>query len=115
MELCQMTLKEALNKINRELNQNFEKGVTLIGAYLASQLFREILGVNYLHSQSPPIIHRDLKLTNILLTNGKNGNFIKICDFGLATIYSINNDDKTDVENFDINYIHTSALATYMY
>lgn len=36
-------------------------------------------GVKYLHDKS--IIHRDLKLGNILLTSD---HIIKICDFGLA-------------------------------
>jgi len=43
-----------------------------------------VRGVHYLHSQKPPIIHRDLKLRNVLFHNGSNGNFLKICDFGLA-------------------------------
>jgi serine/threonine protein kinase len=36
-------------------------------------------GIKYLHDKS--IIHRDLKLGNILLTGE---HVIKICDFGLA-------------------------------
>ena len=36
-------------------------------------------GVNFLHSKN--IMHRDLKLSNILLTDNDK---IKICDFGLA-------------------------------
>ncbi|KAF6153676.1 hypothetical protein GIB67_000909 [Kingdonia uniflora] len=46
---------------------------------------RQILqGLNYLHSQNPPILHRDLKCDNIFV----NGNYgeIKIGDLGLATI-----------------------------
>ncbi|KAI8841974.1 kinase-like domain-containing protein, partial [Chytriomyces cf. hyalinus JEL632] len=44
---------------------------------------RQILhGLNYLHSRSPPIIHRDLKCENIFM-NGYNGQ-AKIGDLGLA-------------------------------
>lgn len=38
--------------------------------------------VEYMHTQKPPIIHRDLKLENLLF----NDNFIlKLCDFGSAS------------------------------
>ncbi|CAI9769596.1 unnamed protein product [Fraxinus pennsylvanica] len=46
---------------------------------------RQILqGLAYLHSQNPPVIHRDLKCDNILV-NGNRGE-VKIGDLGLATI-----------------------------
>ena len=36
-----------------------------------------------LHGSHPSIIHRDLKLENILVNSSRNG--IKLCDFGSAT------------------------------
>ncbi|XP_020245961.1 probable serine/threonine-protein kinase WNK7 [Asparagus officinalis] len=46
---------------------------------------RQILtGLNYLHSQKPPVIHRDLKCDNIFI-NGNHGE-VKIGDLGLATV-----------------------------
>ena len=41
-------------------------------------------GLDYLHSQSPPIIHRDLKCDNIFI-NGNQGD-VKLGDFGLSTL-----------------------------
>ncbi|KAL7718421.1 Protein kinase domain-containing protein [Entamoeba marina] len=49
-------------------------------------------GMHYLHSRSPPILHRDLKSLNVLVTSEeieKNGKTVeverlKICDFGLS-------------------------------
>lgn len=41
-------------------------------------------GLKYLHSNNPPIIHRDLKCDNIFV-NGHMGQ-LKIGDLGLATI-----------------------------
>eukprot|EP01091_Cochliopodium_minus_P010204 TRINITY_DN2661_c0_g1_i1.p1 TRINITY_DN2661_c0_g1~~TRINITY_DN2661_c0_g1_i1.p1 ORF type:complete len:846 (-),score=182.26 TRINITY_DN2661_c0_g1_i1:4-2256(-) len=38
-------------------------------------------GMNYLHSQKPAIVHRDLKSLNLLIDKEEN---CKICDFGLS-------------------------------
>lgn len=43
-----------------------------------------LLGLQYLHSRDPPILHRDLKCDNIFVT-GHTG-AVKIGDLGLATI-----------------------------
>lgn len=46
---------------------------------------RQILqGLDYLHNQKPPVIHRDLKCDNVFV-NGNQGE-VKIGDLGLATI-----------------------------
>jgi WNK lysine deficient protein kinase len=46
---------------------------------------RQILkGLAFLHSRTPPIIHRDLKCDNIFI-NGTTG-LVKIGDLGLATL-----------------------------
>jgi len=45
-------------------------------------------GVAYLHSQRPPLIHRDLKSPNLLLVN--EGRTLKICDFGTACDKRVN-------------------------
>jgi serine/threonine-protein kinase len=68
------------------------------------QLFIKLFEcLNYLHKRNPPIIHRDLKPDNILISDGMNGRFIKLCDFGLATIHNSNNE------------WHTQGLGTHKY
>lgn len=39
--------------------------------------------VSHMHSQTPEIIHRDLKIENLLISSDGS---IKLCDFGSATI-----------------------------
>jgi eukaryotic-like serine/threonine-protein kinase len=41
-------------------------------------------GLAVAHAQSPPIVHRDIKPQNILITYGDHGICAKIADFGLA-------------------------------
>jgi serine/threonine protein kinase len=49
-------------------------------------------GMEYLHSRSPPIIHRDLKTANILLNDL---NEAKISDFGISKVLSNLNTTQT--------------------
>ncbi|CAG2162176.1 unnamed protein product [Oppiella nova] len=65
--------------------------------YISCHIFKEILEcVQYLHELNPPVIHRDLKPDNILISSQlRNGRFIKICDFGLATLHSSSSSSHT--------------------
>ena len=46
-----------------------------------------VRGMNYLHQQQPPIIHRDLKSHNLLVDRHWQ---VKVCDFGLSRITAQN-------------------------
>ena len=72
MELCEEgTLLDFIN--------NHEGNISEVEALL---IFNQILlGVNAMHSQNPPIAHRDLKIENIL----KKKKSYKLCDFGSAS------------------------------
>jgi serine/threonine protein kinase len=61
-------------------------------------------GMRYLHSRSPPILHRDLKTPNVMVChdfmNPKASVIAKIADFGLSEkLYVANVIDGTDVAN----------------
>jgi serine/threonine protein kinase len=87
MELCFKTLKDIIHMLNEDLSDQRSNIMTTIGYFISSELLAEILeGVYYLHRQRPPIIHRNLKPTNILISESKNGKFVKIAGFGLAKI-----------------------------
>jgi serine/threonine protein kinase len=100
MELCFSTLRNIIKKVYQDRSNRMEQ----VNYFISSELLIEILeSVNYLHKQNPQIIHRDLKPANILLTKGTNGRFIKIADFGLATLHEF--DEQS----------HTSASGTPKY
>eukprot|EP01024_Parvocaulis_polyphysoides_P047334 TRINITY_DN4487_c2_g1_i2.p1 TRINITY_DN4487_c2_g1~~TRINITY_DN4487_c2_g1_i2.p1 ORF type:complete len:360 (-),score=82.51 TRINITY_DN4487_c2_g1_i2:358-1437(-) len=53
----------------------------------AAMLIKQILeGVKYLHS--PGIVHRDLKLENMIMLNEEEDSPVKIADFGLSKFFS---------------------------
>ncbi len=66
------------------------------------QWFRELCGVlNYLHSQQPPIIYRDMKPSNIML---QPDGTLKLIDFGIAREYK-------EESNADTTYVGTKGYA----
>ena len=84
MELCEQNLQTIIKLINDSFNDRFK----VIKFFIRTQLFKKIIEcLNYLHSLNPPIIHRDLKPQNILVTDATNGNFLKLCDFGLSKVF----------------------------
>jgi alpha-tubulin suppressor-like RCC1 family protein len=115
MELCSDTLKQTLFRIKEESNQKLNELLSPIDYFIASELFIEILeSVNYLHKQNPQIIHRDLKPTNILITNGLNGRFVKIADFGLATLHKHDDESHSQLAG-TLKYMAPEVLTTRKY
>ena len=79
MELCHSNLENLLNK-----NGAFDNSVA------KDYVYQTCLGLKYLHDKN--IIHRDLKLTNLLII----GKCIKIADFGLSKMIYENNSSNKD-------------------
>jgi serine/threonine protein kinase len=113
MELCLMTLKQLIRKLNNELNRKPNEVMTPLGYYISSEIFKEILeSVDYLHKQN--VIHRDLKPNNILITDGINRRFVKIADFGLATIHDSEGQTHTKYKG-TIRYAAPEVMRTRNY
>ncbi|KAG1682522.1 Cyclin-G-associated kinase [Nymphon striatum] len=71
-ELCTGPLVDILKARNGPLPLNS----------IVQVFYQTCQAVKHLHSQKPPIIHRDLKIENLLIsTKG----YLKLCDFGSAT------------------------------
>lgn len=100
MDLCVMTLAAAIVLIDQIVA--IEDPVQLVELikikhFISCSIFDEILqGVNFLHTCDNPIIHRDLKPSNIMLTDGINGRFVKITDFGMSTFHLLTDQSHTD-------------------
>lgn len=47
------------------------------------QIFAHVsLGVSYMHYLRPPLLHRDLKIENVLISRAAGSTVYKVCDFG---------------------------------
>ncbi|CAD8046071.1 unnamed protein product [Paramecium sonneborni] len=95
MELCDFTLKEFIDKVDRKKENDLIKSI-----------FKQILeGINYMHLNK--YIHRDLKPQNIFI-NSKNE--VKIGDLGLCNSLIFKLDD-----NYQSSGEYTNNIGTPMY
>ncbi|CAG2168297.1 unnamed protein product [Oppiella nova] len=91
MEYCSQSLKPMLSVKGQAFGRQKGDPMNIYEYYLSCEIFRELLEcVQYLHDLDPPVIHRDLKPDNILIAKDvRNGRFVKLCDFGLATVHNM--------------------------
>ena len=61
-------------------------------------IFNFFRGIKIMHSLKPPVAHRDIKIENVLINNGK----FKLCDFGSCSS-----------ENVDFSKISPSDFYSY--
>uniref|UniRef100_A0A672MWF3 Cyclin-G-associated kinase n=1 Tax=Sinocyclocheilus grahami TaxID=75366 RepID=A0A672MWF3_SINGR len=74
-ELCRGQLVDLVKKVE-------QRGPMLCDTLLKI-FYQSCRAVQHMHKQSPPVIHRDLKIENLLISHQGT---IKLCDFGSATI-----------------------------
>jgi AP2-associated kinase len=102
MELC--TEGNLLDLINSRTEKTLnEKQALYIVSEIASGLLK-------MHTHSPPIAHRDIKIENIL----KIGNNYKLCDFGSASI-DILDPRKIDKNKLLDNFSKFERMTTFIY
>ena len=51
-------------------------------------------GLYFLHNCNPKIIHRDIKLNNIIMMKGQSGTVAKLCDFGLSALFDADGSER---------------------
>ncbi|NWY21750.1 GAK kinase, partial [Aphelocoma coerulescens] len=73
-ELCKGQLVEFLKKVESKAPISCDTVLKIF--------YQTCRAVQHMHKQKPPIIHRDLKVENLLISNQGT---IKLCDFGSAT------------------------------
>ncbi|RHY01009.1 hypothetical protein DYB36_012875 [Aphanomyces astaci] len=75
MELCSMSLYDQLHGTNDPIS------IPTLVKMAVTFITNVASAMQYLHSLSPAIVHRDLKSQNVLLDASGT---VKLCDFGLV-------------------------------
>ena len=120
MELCSDNLQNILKYKHEIFDRNKSKQINQTEYSISCRIFIELIeALNYLHKQSPPILHRDIKPGNILFSDKgtETGIFFKLCDFGLAKLYDgkINTENintKTQMNSTNVNTNDTSMSSS---
>lgn len=76
-ELCKGQLVDFIKRV--------EQRAPLSCDTVLKVFYQTCRAVQHMHKQKPPVIHRDLKIENLLISNQGT---IKLCDFGSATTVS---------------------------
>ena len=110
MDLC----SESLRKIIQFMNKSLKESHKTFRFFISCQLLRELTkGVNYLHSNH--IIHRDLKPENVVTTDGKNDVFLKLCDFNIAKVLGMRDEnDQCTSEDQPGRYTRNTGTRYYI-
>lgn len=96
-----------LKYINDELvekQQNIQEG-------LALSIFKEVVSsIHCMHTQNPPVAHRDIKIENVL----KVGGTYKLCDFGSASTERLDY-SKSNKNQIKDQFSKYERTTTFMY
>jgi hypothetical protein len=113
MEFCCKTLKEVIEYLLNELRENAQQMTKTLCYFICCEFLTEIIEcVHFLHIRN--IIHGDLKPANILITDGVNGRFVKLGDFGLSVIHEFNEQTHTQYSG-TLKYMAPEVFASRKY
>jgi serine/threonine protein kinase len=102
MEFCPKTLRELIMEIKIDMSRSKMEILNILDYSICCTLFKELLQcVDFLHKEK--LIHRDLKPTNIMISDNLKGSFIKLVDFGLCKLHEYENQS------------HTHGVGSYKY
>ncbi|XP_014904133.1 cyclin-G-associated kinase isoform X1 [Poecilia latipinna] len=76
-ELCRGQLVDFIKRVEQRAPMSCDTVLKIF--------YQACRAVQHMHKQKPPVIHRDLKIENLLISNQGT---IKLCDFGSATTVS---------------------------
>jgi serine/threonine protein kinase len=109
MECCRESLYEIIKLLTNEIKEENSEMTKTLCYYICCELLTEIIEfIYYLHERNA--IHRDLKPANILITDGINGRFLKLGDFGLSVIHEFNDESHTRFSE-TLNYMSTNLFS----
>jgi serine/threonine protein kinase len=109
MEFYKITLKQFIDDMRKDSVLYFGRTLTLLGYYISSQIFIEILeAVDYMHKHNKFL--GNLKPNNILLKKVSDGRTVRIADFYTRFIRDLADESKLRFKS-SLKYFAPEYLA----
>jgi hypothetical protein len=109
MEFYKITLKQFIDDMRKDSVLYFDRTLTLLGYYISSQIFIEILeAVDYMHKHNKFL--GNLKPNNILLKKVSDGRTVRIADFYTRFIRDLADESKLRFKS-SLKYFAPEYLA----
>ena len=115
MELCSENLQNIIQQKPEIFGRKESEPMKPIEYFISCQIFKKVLEcVQYLHESNPPVIHRNLKMENVLVLDiPRNGRFLKLCDIKIKNLFKCDKINSVFTDIYSLATLSRKILNVY--